>query len=302
MNTTGNGLHLDGNGAAYLRVSGDRQVVDRQLASVAAFEKRHGVTIPPQLRYEDDMPRDQADRRPDFQRLLKAVAAGTVRWILVDHIDRFGFKDEWELAKLILQLREAGCQLYDRDDHEWTAQGLESFLKAGLAGHSSHDEQVKKSLRSLGGMIEKARRGEWQGGVPGFAFDVACHDKATGTELWRAVWEGRDQVGTTKRKGKVRPLYHTRRLKVFPDGGSERLDGKVEFRTSKEREIMRLVPTRDATKLAAVRSVFTRYATEAVTFFDLAKWLNALGIRNAFGNAFQANDVRKLLSDESYLG
>jgi hypothetical protein len=43
--TNGSGLHLDGNGGAYIRVSGDRQEVERQLASIAAFEKRHAVKI-----------------------------------------------------------------------------------------------------------------------------------------------------------------------------------------------------------------------------------------------------------------
>src|SRR5438105_7562126 len=65
---------------------------------------------------------------------------------------------------------------------------------------------------------------------------------------------------------------------------------------------MRIVPTRDKAKLEAAQAVFTRYGTEAVTFFDLAKWLNGLGIRNSFGNTFQSNDIRKMLSDEAYLG
>src|SRR5262245_59410590 len=224
--TNGNGkISLDGPGGAYLRVSGDRQETERQLASRAAFEKRHGVRIAQQHHYEDDMPRDLSEKRPDFQRMLKAAQAGTLRWIFVDHIDRFGFKDEWELVELIQTLRKAGCKLYDSNDAEWTARGLMSFFKAGLAGHSSHDEHVKKSLRCLGGMVAKAKAGEWQGGPPRLGFDVACFDRATGAELWRVIWEGREKVGMVKRKGKMRPVYHIRRLKVYPDGREERMDG-----------------------------------------------------------------------------
>lgn len=298
--TNGNGLNLEGAGGAYLRVSGDRQETERQLASKAAFEKRHGVKM--LQHYEDDMPRDLSAKRPDFQRMLKTATSGTLRWIFVDHIDRFGFADEWELVELIQTLRKAGCRLYDSNDEEWTAHGLMSFFKAGLAGHSSHDEQVKKSQRCLGGMVAKARAGEWQGGPPRLGFDVACFDRATGAELWRVVWEGRDSAGTVKRKGKMRPVYSVHRLKVYLDGSTERLDGKVVFRTSKEAQVMRIVPTRDEAKLAAVQGVFSRYATEAVSFFDLAKWLNGLGIRNSFGNTFQSNDIRKMLADEAYLG
>jgi DNA invertase Pin-like site-specific DNA recombinase len=298
----GNGLDLSGDGGAYLRVSGDRQELQRQLDSIGAFERRHGVKIPQANRYEDDMPRDLSDKRPDFQRMLKDAQSGKLKWIVVDMIDRFGFADEWELVMRIGQLREAGCKLYDTDDDEWTGQGLMSFFKAGLAGHSSHDEQVKKSHRCLGGMVVKARAGEWQGAPPKLGFDVGCFDRATGAELWRVVWEGRDVVGKTKRRGKVRPVYHIRRRKVYPDGRTERLDGNVVFRTNKDTQVMRIVPTCDPAKLDAAKGVFRRYATEAVSFFDLAKWLNRLGIRNSMGNTFQSNDVRKMLWDEAYLG
>src|SRR5262249_23515273 len=47
---------------------------------------------------------------------------------------------------------------------------------------------------------------------------------------------------------------------------------------------------------------FTRYATESVSFFDLAKWLNGLGIRNSFGNLYQGRDISMMLTDEAYLG
>jgi DNA invertase Pin-like site-specific DNA recombinase len=232
--TNGDGkLVLSGAGGSYLRVSGDRQEFQRQVNAARAFEERHGVKILPQYRFEDDMPRDLSAQRPDFQRMLKAVRAGTLKWIFVDQIDRFGFADEWELADLLGQLRKAGCNLYDAQDEDWTAHGLMSFFRAGLAGHSSHDEQVKKSWRSLGGMIVKAKAGEWQGGPPKLGFDLACFDRATDQEQWRVVFEGRDKEGTTKRQGKVRPVYHIRRLKVYPDGRTERLDGNVIFRTSR---------------------------------------------------------------------
>ena len=301
-NGTTQGLTLTGTGGSYIRVSGDKQEIERQLASIAAFEQRHTIKIAQHHCYEDHMPRDLSEKRPDFQRMLKEVKTGTLRWIVVDQIDRFGFADEWELVELIRDLRQAGCKLYDTKDDEWTSGGLMSFFKAGLAGHSSHDEQMKKSSRSLGGMVEKARAGEWQGGPPRLGFDVACFDRKTGEELWRVTWQGRDEVGKTKRRGKERPVYHIRRLKVYPDGRTERLDGSVIFRQSRDTERLQIVPTRDEAKLDAARGVFERYAAESVSFFDLAKWLNGLGIRNSFGKMFQSGDVQKMLSDEAYLG
>jgi hypothetical protein len=39
-----------------------------------------------------------------------------------------------------------------------------------------------------------------------------------------------------------------------------------------------------------------------VSFFDLAKWLNRLGIRNSFGKLFHGRDISKILLDEAFLG
>jgi DNA invertase Pin-like site-specific DNA recombinase len=239
MSSSGNTcLHLEGTGASYLRVSGDRQEVERQLASRLAFESRHGVKISTQHQYEDHMPRDLAAQRPDFQRMLAAVRAGLLQWIYIDHIDRLGFKDEDELVEVRSVLRRAGCRLIDSRDDDWTSRGLLAFIKVGLAGHASREEQVTKSRRALGGMVEKARAGEWQGGAPKLGFDVACFERGTDKELWRVVWQGRSMGGyhpkKRTKKGKPKAIYHHLRLRVYPDGREERLDGNVTFRQSKD--------------------------------------------------------------------
>jgi hypothetical protein len=233
--------------------------------------------------------------------MLKAALAGQLRWIVVDSLDRFGTKSAKRLMGYLADLEDAGCQLFDTQDKEWTGEDDGTEISAWVGGKASTREQKEKSKRCLGGMIAKAKSGEWQGGPPRLGFDVACFDRA-GAELWRVVWEGRDEVGTTKRKGKMRPVYTIRRLKVYPDRSTERLDGNVVFRQSKDTQRMQIVPTLDEARRAAAQGVFQRYATEAVSFFDLAKWLNGLGIRNSMGNTFQSNDVHKMLGDEAYLG
>src|SRR5262249_59635111 len=133
---------------------------------------------------------------------------------------RFGFADEWELVELIQTLRKAGCKLYDSNDDEWTARGLMSFFKAGLAGHSSHDEQVKKSLRCLGGMVAKARAGEWQGGPPPPALDVGCLHRAAGGGVWGGVWGGGGRGWTGGGQGEERAGYHIRPGNGQPRGSA----------------------------------------------------------------------------------
>jgi DNA invertase Pin-like site-specific DNA recombinase len=302
-NTNGNGLRLTGAGAAYLRVSTDRQDTERQLASIRAFLERHGVSIPAAHWFEDHgWERDADAERPEFNRLLALARAGKLAWIVIDRLDRFGTRSAKRLFGYLGDLEEAGCRLFDAGDREWTGEDDATELTAWLGGKTSTKEQREKSYRVLGGMARCALAGEWLGGPPRLGFDVGCFDRATDRELWRVVYEGREVVGTTRRRGKDRPTYRVLRRKVYPDGREERLDGSVVFRQSKDTEVMRLTPARDAARREAARGVFTRYATEAVSFFDLAKWLNSLGIRNSFGGLFQSNDIRKLLSDEAYLG
>src|SRR5262245_30543894 len=99
LHQNGNGLALTGNGASYIRVSDDQQDTQRQYAAVHAFAKQHAVTIPKQHWFKDEgWARHQADRRPDFQRLLKLAEAGVVQWIVVSERDRFGTTDADEFV------------------------------------------------------------------------------------------------------------------------------------------------------------------------------------------------------------
>ncbi|MFO0825226.1 MAG: recombinase family protein [Gemmataceae bacterium] len=297
--TDRDGLRLEGTGAAYIRVSSDKQEVDRQLESIATFEKRHGVSIAHPFWFKDEgWARDTAEKRPDFQRMMKLAQAGQLGWIVADRQDRFGTKDKHQFMHYMYLLREAGCKFITCDDKVWTDDGMMPFFEGGMGAESSQKEQINKADRSLSGMVTKARAGEWMGGAPPLGFDVGCFDRASGAELWRVVYEGRDET----RKDGDTVVRRVRRRKEYPDGRTERLDGNSTFRTSKDSQVMRLTPTKDAAKLDAVRGLFRRYAEEAVTFFDLAKWLNGLGIRNSFGKKFQGCALARLLSDEVYLG
>ena len=64
-------MKLTGTGAAYLRVSTDRQDTERQIQSVHSFETRNGVKIAQRYWFEDHgWSRDMDRERPAFNRLL----------------------------------------------------------------------------------------------------------------------------------------------------------------------------------------------------------------------------------------
>jgi DNA invertase Pin-like site-specific DNA recombinase len=282
-------LTLTGPGAAYLRVSDEDSDPERQTDSVLKFLERHDASIPKENWFRDEgWARDTADIRPDFQRLIKLAEAGRVRWIVVDQLDRFGIKDAQQLFHYLYRLRCAKCQLYDaREDQEWTSKDFTTMVKAVFEGGKSEKEPKDMSGRVLGAKARQAREeGRWQGGPVPLGIDIACYSRQTGKELWRVVFEGRDL-----------------RRKVYPDGRSERFDGKKNFPPFQEtHEILRIAPTIRKDKLNAAIMVFKRYATESIGFTALARWLNKLGWRNAGGGEFQYQQVLEMLRNPVYLG
>jgi DNA invertase Pin-like site-specific DNA recombinase len=290
--TNGNGkLDLEGTGAAYIRVSDDEQDTLRQYEALRAFEQRYGVSIAPQFWFKDEgWARDTADRRPDFQRLMKLVESGRVRWIVVDQLDRFGTKNAKQLISYLHRLDEAGCKLYDAAGKEWTGEDIATVITAVVEGEKSKGEQTSKSHRVLGGKIAKARLGEWQGGPVRLGFDVACFSRATGEEGWRVVFEGQHK-----------------RLKVYPDGRTERFDGEANFPPWQNKgkpspEFLRIVPSKEQAKIDAAVSMFKRFASEAISSTALGHYLNTLGFRNCYGGYFQSHHVESMLEDPIYLG
>jgi DNA invertase Pin-like site-specific DNA recombinase len=282
---------LSGTGAAYVRVSTDQQDTIRQYDAVRAFLERYGATIPDDRFYEDEgWARDAADRRPKFQALIGEVEAGRVQWIVVDALDRFGTKNSQQLIAYLYRLGEAGCRLYDAAGTNWAGQDIATIITAVVEGEKSKGEQTSKSHRVLGGKVARARLGQWQGGPPRFGMDVVCYARAATVkeerELWRVIVEGGD-----------------RRLRVYPNGQTERFDGpRVTYNTSPTTQVLRLGPSQEKGKLEAIVGVFRRYATESVPFATLAHGLNELGFRNSHGRLFQSSHMEALLGDPIYLG
>jgi DNA invertase Pin-like site-specific DNA recombinase len=280
-------LRLEGPGAAYVRVSDEKQDAERQRTAIQLFEKRHNIRIPPTHWFTDiDYARDEADERPEFQRLLKLAEQGQVRWIVVSERDRFGTADADELMHYRYQLRRWGVSLYDAHDVDWTSKGLERVILAAMSGAKSEQEQQDLSERVLTGKAAGAARGEWQGGVVPLGFDAVCLARETGKEKWRVVFEGR-----------------SRRRVLYADGRQERYDGKYNVPPhNKKMEFYRLAPSVNQERLDTAVQLFTRYATEAITLSALASWLDSLGIRNSQGGVYQGHHLADLLADTIFLG
>jgi DNA invertase Pin-like site-specific DNA recombinase len=288
MTKQNNDLDLSGTGAAYIRVSDDKQDTQRQYDGIHEFERRHGVSIAGPHWFKDEgWARDTADVRPNFQKLVRLAEERRVQWVVVDKLDRFGTKGSKQLIVYLYRLEEAGCRLYDVAGKDWTSADIPTVITAVVEGEKSKGEQIEKSHRTISGKVTKVKASEWQGGVPRLGFDVACYSRGTGEELWRVVYEG-----------------HNRRLKVWADGRTpERFDGEDNFpKHQPATEVLRVAPSRDKAKVEAAVSVFKRYATESIALSALAHHLNSLGFRTARGGAFQSEHIKDLLADPIFLG
>jgi DNA invertase Pin-like site-specific DNA recombinase len=264
--------------AAYLRVSSDAQTAIRQRETL-----NH---LPIDQWYEDSEgcnPRDKADRRPEFQRLLRDVERGLVDTVYVAAQDRFGTKDAYEMGAFFDLLRRHKCKLLDAAGKHLNATDDATILTSTIGALTSSREQTERGKRVVTGKIPRARRGEYQGGHVPFAFDVVCF--RDGVERWRLVIEGRN-----------------RRLKVFPDGSSERFDGKRNHPAKELHDVLKLRPSNDPDKIAMARKVFAWAAAESITDGQLATRLNDLGVPCAYAPMWHRAHVAYLLTNPIYLG
>jgi len=103
---------------AYLRMSDLKQEdsIERQRTAVRAYAAKQGYAIA--LEYVDEgIAGDEVEKRPAFLRLLKDAAAGKVKVILADALDRLSRLDIWEAGVVYSPLRKAGVAV------ETVAQG-----------------------------------------------------------------------------------------------------------------------------------------------------------------------------------
>lgn len=273
------------NTAAYIRVSSDKQDVARQRDSITQWSVRSGKTI--DLWFEDTHgrnPRDQADKRKGFQKLLKAVVSGIVRCVVIDAQDRFGTRDAYEWGKFVTILRDNGCSLYDASGKELSSDDDAAVLTGTLGALTSQREQKEKAHRNVSGKLQKAKQGEYQGGNPPYGFDVVCFG-ANGEEKWRSVYVG-----------------HYRRWKVYPNGQRERFDGKDNSPRKDPTDSLFLRPTKQSERVKWAKKIFSWYASEAISPYQISVKLNQLNVDPVFGELWDKVKIRQLLRNPVYMG
>jgi DNA invertase Pin-like site-specific DNA recombinase len=269
-------------GVAYLRVSDDDQDPETQRATIERWLEKHGLTVG-RWYVDKGWARHLADRRPEFQRMVRAVEAGKIDWIIVSADDRFGTRNSYQFGTYAEMLQDHGCELWSVADGHLTARDEMTEIVNSVRRSRSTNEQIKRSERSWQGKIPDASKGIWQGGVPPYGFDVGVFGK-DGQERWRIQWLGPRQ-----------------RLKIWPKKMKrepERFDGAMPKHEADE--TLHLVPSCDKDRIRVVQLIFRTFATEAITIRGLATKLHELGISPIVSPTW-LNILHRLLENPAYV-
>jgi DNA invertase Pin-like site-specific DNA recombinase len=271
--------------ASYVRISSDLQDATRQEQGIAEWARQQGVEI--QYRFKDAIgknPRDKAEKRVEFQRLLRFVEGGAVQVVVVDSQDRFGTKDNAEFWSFIHLLRKHGCTL-------WTvAQGAiqpedDATVFQSTAGElASLRERKEKGWRSLTSRMAQVKAGQYAGGYPAYGLDVCCYG-SDGKEKWRLVWYAKDK-----------------RVKVLPDGTRQAYDGKNNTPSHDRQDVLRYQPTILTDRLKVVRDIFKWYLEECISPHQIASRLRQLGIAPVYNEGWSKVRIRAMLGNPAYIG
>jgi len=262
----------------YLRCSSDSQETLRQREDI----QRLDLEIDRWL--EDHQSRDKAEKRPDFQKLLRSIEAGQVKTVVVQSLDRFGVKGAWELGHFLSIFQKHDCRLLDATGKCLSANDDATVLTSTIGALTSSREQREKAARVLTGKMTLAKKGQFLGGRGTYGCDIVAFN-VEGKEVWRVVYEG-----------------HEKRVKIYPDGRQERFDGKRNRPPKALHETLRYRPSIIAERVKYVKLIFKWWVTEAISAGQIAARLNELGISPVFGPLWHSAVIKYLLSNRVYIG
>jgi DNA invertase Pin-like site-specific DNA recombinase len=271
-----------GVGARLIRVSGERQDTERQVKDCERWEREQGVTA--SYIFEDKESRLLAERREGFQRLMEYVRTQRVNWVVIQTIDRLGFKQSYELFEFIGEFMKHEVRLFTSLDGACvTSTDDYTVIKNAIAGQTSTKELLEKSNRIQGKRILKGKAGEYQGGMPPYGFDVICKD-ASGKQIWRFVQMGR-------RMG----LWHK-------DGQQIEVTELPRHDWLGRRETVWLSPSIIRERRDTLIRIFEIFDSEATSTLQIARTLNQEGISPVLSSKWAHSKVWALLQNPAAIG
>lgn len=292
--------------AWYLRVSTPKQKLEHQREHVVRFCDQTSINVPDEFRFEDKEKRHKSAKRHDFQRLLDAVTARRLDWILICSFDRWGVADVDEFFEFRRLLLKHDVQLWSVVD-QMNLTGLteaDYFRIVAMAiGATKYVEQMAE--KNILKMIEMAKQGWAATGNAPYGVDLVCYPLH---DLTRPLF----RVVRTRymRPHKFRVLHYTADSRVERDHTGLITAHHLTVAREEETERMplrdkkgtgyRFEPTVEADRLAAVRQMYELYDA-GLGFAEISRRLWEQGHKH-YDKEFMYHGVETILANPVYVG
>jgi DNA invertase Pin-like site-specific DNA recombinase/DNA-binding transcriptional MerR regulator len=292
--------------AWYLRVSTPKQKLEHQREHVARFCDQTSIIVPDEFRFEDKEKRHKSAKRHDFQRLLDAVSARRLDWIIICSFDRWGVADVDEFFEFRRLLLKNDVQLWSVVD-QMNLTGLteaDYFRIVAMAiGATKYVEQMAE--KNILKMIEMAKQGWAATGNAPYGTDLVCYPV---NDLTRPLF----RVIRTRymRPHKFRIVHYTANSRVERDKAGLITASHLTVAKEEETERMplrdkkatgyRFEPSVEAERLAAVRQMYELYDA-GLGFTEISRRLWEQGHKH-YDKEFMYHGVETILANPVYVG
>ena len=273
--------------AVFIRKSSREQNEGGQVANVEAMLKSFGVYVPKDKWFLGTVSRRKVKANADFLRLMELVENDRVGTVYVESQDRWGTKDRPELFSLLGTLRDHGTRLFDlRDSKDLTERDFATELLAFVGSIKSEKELKDLSYRSLRSRVNQfLATGSWPTGTHPYGFGKQC---TTADGLLRWEWHP-----VNRKIGQI----------LYPDPAGRLTPGPTNVRIPRKdkRDIIKLVPNRNAEYVRAVELAFDLYTRVGLSRRQIAIRLNAEGLLFN-GGPFCHTNITDILRNPAYAG
>lgn len=292
--------------AWYLRVSTPKQKLEHQREHVVRYCDQACIGVPEEFRFEDKEKRHKSQKRHDFQRLLDAVTARRLDWILICSFDRWGVADVdefFEFRRLLLKNDVQLWSVVDQMNLTGLTEGDYFRIVAMAIGATKYVEQMAE--KNILKMIEMAKQGWAATGNAPFGTDLVCYPLH---DLTRPLF----RVVRTRymRPHKFRVVHYTpdsrverdhaglisaRHLTVAKEEDTERMPPRDKKATG-----YRFEPTVETDRLTAVRLMYELYDS-GLAFTEISRRLWEQGHKH-YDKEFLYHGVETILANPVYTG
>jgi hypothetical protein len=273
-----------------------------QADNVAAMLKAEGVYVSDEHWFTVTVTRANVQGNDDFQKIMKLVEENRVRTAYVESQDRFGTDDVFELFTLLGVLRAHGTRLFDLTNKaDLTGKDDATQIRAFLGGLKSQKEREDQAQRSLRSRVQNFQRtGSWPNGPEPYGYGKRCYSAAP-EDGGKLLWEWQPVHRAKARKGSSTPP--TGQLHVPDADGTLRPSGPADVRIPRKAkdQVTRLVPSKDAARVRAVKLVYDLYVRLGLSRRQICARLNAEGFTSN-GGPFTHVDITGILRNPAYVG